>query len=112
LNVKDIAADLRAEADRLHEEIQRLQDQADTLLNAADALDPPQPAESLEWDAAKAAAMRRQGRSWDEIRHHFGLELSDAGIAHRLRKANYGWGGQSLEAKSESGDGRPDKPGI
>jgi hypothetical protein len=110
LNVKEIAADLRVEADRLHEEIQRLQDQADTLLNAADALDPAQPGESLEWDAAKAAAMRRHGRSWDEIREFFGLQLTDAGIARRLKKANYGWGGQSLEAKSESGDGRSGSP--
>jgi hypothetical protein len=104
LDVKDIAADLRAEADRLHEEIRRLQDHADILLNAADALDPPQPLESLEWDPAKAAAMRRRGRSWHEVRQFFGLKLTDAGIARRLKKANYGWGGQRLKAKSESGD--------
>jgi hypothetical protein len=110
LDVKEIAADLRAEADRIHEDIARLQDQADILLNAADALDPPERPESLDWDATKAAAMRRQGRSWDEVRQFFGLELTDAGIARRLKKANYGWGGQRLEAKSESGDGRPHEP--
>jgi hypothetical protein len=98
LDVKEIAADLRAEADRLDEEMRRLQDLADTLLNAADALDPPQQSESLEWDAAKAAAMRRQGRSWDDIRAHFNVKLTDAGIARRLKKANYGWGGQRLDA--------------
>jgi hypothetical protein len=108
LDLKEIAADLRAEADRLHEEIQRLQNQADTLLNAADALDPPQAAESLDWDVAKAAAMRRKGRSWDEIREFFGLQLTDAGIARRLKKANYSWGGQKLEPDSEPGDGRPE----
>jgi uncharacterized protein YerC len=101
LDVEEIAADLRAEADRLHDEIRRLQDRADILLNAADALDSPDQTESLDWDVAKAAAMRRQGRSWDEVRQHFGLELTDAGIARRLKKANYGWGGQRLEAKSE-----------
>jgi hypothetical protein len=52
---------------------------------------------------SKAAAMGRQGRSWDEIREFFGLQLSDADIARRLKKANYGWGGQRLEAESESG---------
>jgi hypothetical protein len=39
--MRQLAADLRAEADRLHDEMQRLQDQADELLNAADDLDPP-----------------------------------------------------------------------
>ena len=110
MDENEIAADLRAEADRIHEEMRRLQDLADTLLNAADALDPAQQRESLEWDAAKAAAMRRQGRSWDDIRQHFRLKLSDAGIARRLKKANYGWGGQRMEAKSKSGDGRPHEP--
>jgi hypothetical protein len=38
-NPGKIAADLRAEADRLHEEMRRLQDQADALLNLADDLD-------------------------------------------------------------------------
>lgn len=108
--MKDIAADLRAEADRLHEEIRRLQDRADILLNGADALDPLEQPELLDWDVTKAAAMRRQGRSWDEIRRYFGLELTDAGIARRLKKANYGWGGQRLKAKSESGDGRRHEP--
>jgi hypothetical protein len=41
LNGEELAADLRAEADRLHDEMRRLQDQADELLNAADDLDPP-----------------------------------------------------------------------
>jgi hypothetical protein len=36
-----LAADLRAEADRLHDEMRRLQDRADRLLNVADDLDPP-----------------------------------------------------------------------
>jgi hypothetical protein len=41
LNGEELAAELRAEADRLHDEMRRLQDQADALLNAADDLDPP-----------------------------------------------------------------------
>jgi hypothetical protein len=43
VNQKEIAAGLRAKADRLHEEMRRLQDQADALLNVADDLDPPHP---------------------------------------------------------------------
>jgi hypothetical protein len=43
VNQKEIAVNLRAKADRLLEEMQRLQDQADALLNVADDLDPPHP---------------------------------------------------------------------
>jgi hypothetical protein len=53
LNGEELAADLRAEADRLHDEMRRLQDQADELLNAADDLDPPPAAPA---DAAKASS--------------------------------------------------------
>jgi hypothetical protein len=60
LNGEELAADLRAEADRLHDEMRRLQDQADELLNAADDLDPPPAARG---DAAKASSYAATGWS-------------------------------------------------
>jgi hypothetical protein len=78
--------------------MRRLQDLADTLLNAADALDPAQRPESQGWDAAKQQPCGDGVAPGDDIRQYFGLELTDAGIARRLKKANYGWGGQRLNA--------------
>jgi hypothetical protein len=95
--------DLKATAKDLRSHAAELQKQVARLLGAADALDPPRPKRKprkktpREWDAGMAAAMRRDGQSFKEVRQEFGLSLTDSGIARRLKKAGFSWGGEPLE---------------
>jgi hypothetical protein len=58
--MRKLAADLRAKADRLHDEMRRLQDRADELLNAADDLDPPSAASENCGPTASNIALSRK----------------------------------------------------